>query len=51
MDGAFGRGSQTAMDEVLSRFNAGPAATDPVERIIQLAALNWTTSPFRVDLY
>ena len=51
VDGAFGPGSQTAMDEVLSRFNAGPAATDPVERIIQLAALNWTTSPFRVDLY
>ncbi len=51
VDGAFGPGSQKVMDEVLARFDAGPAQTDPVERIIQLAALTWTTSPFRVDLY
>ncbi|MEP5087932.1 MAG: caspase family protein, partial [Paracoccaceae bacterium] len=51
VDGAFGSGSQNAMDEVLTRFDSGPAEKDPVERIIQLAALVWTTSPFRVDLY
>ena len=51
IDGSFGSGSQQAMDGVLSRFGAGPAETDPIERIIQLAALSWTTSPFRVDLY
>ncbi|MEP1423224.1 MAG: caspase family protein [Tateyamaria sp.] len=51
VDGAFGLGSQSAMDEVLSKYNGGSAATDPVERIIQLAALSWKTSPFRVDLY
>lgn len=51
IDGAFGSGSQKAMDGVLAKLNAGPAATNPVERIIQLAALSWTLSPFRVDLY
>lgn len=51
VDGAFGPGSQTAMDEVLTRHDAGPAETDPVERIIQLASVVWKTSPFRVDLY
>ncbi len=51
VDGAFGAGSQKAMDEVLARFDAGPAQSDPLERILQLAALSWTTSRFRVDLY
>ena len=51
VDGAFGPGSQAAMDAVLEQLGAGPAKTDPVERILQLATLSWTTSPFRVDLY
>ncbi|MEP0943746.1 MAG: hypothetical protein ABJH20_18725, partial [Rhizobiaceae bacterium] len=51
VDGAFGPSSQSAMDEVLLKYNAGSAATDPVERIIQLAAISWKISPFRVDLY
>lgn len=51
VDGAFGAGSQAAMDEVLSRYNAGTAETDPVERMVQLASLIWAQSPFRVDLY
>lgn len=51
VDGAFGPGSQEAMDAILARFDAGPAKSNPVERILQLAALSWTTSRFRVDLY
>ncbi len=51
VDGAFGTSSQQALDEVLSRYGAGPAASDPIERIIQIAALTWKVSPFRVDLY
>ncbi|MEO1640894.1 MAG: caspase family protein [Pseudomonadota bacterium] len=50
-DGAFGPASQTAMDQVLASYGAGPAETDPVARIVQLASVFWTTSPFRVDLY
>lgn len=50
-DGRFDARSEAALDAVLTRFGAGPARTDPVERIIQLAALVWSTSPFRVDLY
>lgn len=50
-DGAFGPASQEAMDQVLTSYGAGPSQTDPVERLIQLAAVFWTTSPFRVDLY
>ncbi len=51
VDGAFGPGSQSAMDEVLTRLGKGPAATDPKARILQLAQIYWETSPFRVDLY
>jgi TPR repeat protein len=51
IDGAFGASSQAAMDTVLASRGAGPAETDPLERILQLAGLYWATSPFRVDLY
>ena len=51
VDGAFGPSSQNALAAVLTRHGAGPAETDPVARIVQLAALAWSTSPFRVDLY
>jgi TPR repeat protein len=51
VDGAFGAGSQSALNEVLARRGAGPAEEDPVERIVQLARLHWQESPFRVDLY
>ena len=33
------------------RHNAGTAETDPMARILQLAALTWRTNPFRIDLY
>ena len=50
-DGAFGPSSEAALADVLARHDAGPAESDPVGRIVQLAALVWTSSPFRVDLY
>ncbi|OYX42602.1 MAG: hypothetical protein B7Z02_11450 [Rhodobacterales bacterium 32-67-9] len=50
-DGAFGASSQAAMEAVLATHGAGPARTDPLDRIVQLAMLRWSTSPFRVDLY
>ncbi len=51
VDGAFGPGSQSAMNEVLTRLGKGPAETDPKARILQLAQAYWETTPFRVDLY
>ncbi|MEL6572982.1 MAG: caspase family protein [Pseudomonadota bacterium] len=51
VDGAFGPGSRQAMDDVLARLGAGPAETDPLDRILQLAQLTWEQSSFRVDLY
>ena len=50
-DGAFGPASLAATEQVLASYGAGPAVSDPVDRIVQLAAVFWTTSPFRVDLY
>lgn len=51
VDGAFGPTSQSELQAVLDRYQAGTAETDPVARILQLAALSWRTNPFRVDLY
>ena len=44
-------GGHLGADEVLSLHNAGSAADDPVERIVQLAAHLLAISPIRVDLY
>lgn len=51
IDGQFGAGSQAILDEILASQGVEAAAADPVERVIQLAALVWKSSPFRVDLY
>jgi len=51
VDGAFGPASQAALQELLDRYDAGAAESDPVARIRQLAKLSWSTNPFRVDLY
>ncbi len=51
VDGAFGPGSEAAMQAVLDRLGAGVAKQDPIDRIMQLAALSWQSNPFRVDLY
>ena len=51
VDGAFGPASQAELQKLLDRHNAGTAETDPMARILQLAALTWRTNPFRIDLY
>lgn len=51
VDGAFGPASQTELQSVLDRFDAGTAESDPQARLLQLAALSWRLNPFRVDLY
>ena len=51
VDGAFGPGSNAALNDVLGRLGMGPAEADPKARILQLAKAYWETSPFRVDLY
>jgi TPR repeat protein len=51
VDGAFGPASQSELQSILDTFDAGTAETDPIARILQLAAISWRTNPFRVDLY
>ena len=50
VDGAFGPASQSVLNELLAEHGAGPAKTDPLERLLQIAALHWKLSPFRTDL-
>ena len=50
VDGAFGAGSQAALEEVATKFGL-EAPDGRVERLVFLASLYWTTTPFRVDLY
>ncbi len=50
VDGAFGAGSQAALDQVAVQFGV-TAPSGRVERLVFLAGLYWTTTPFRVDLY
>ncbi|MCF6304236.1 MAG: caspase family protein [Rhodobacteraceae bacterium] len=50
IDGAFGAGSQTALDQIAVQFGT-TAPSGRVDRLVFLAGLYWTTTPFRVDLY
>ncbi|MBL4807621.1 MAG: caspase family protein [Rhodobacteraceae bacterium] len=50
VDGAFGAGSQAALDRVAVQFGV-TAPTGRIDRLVFLAGLYWTTTPFRVDLY
>jgi hypothetical protein len=50
-DGAFGEGSKTAYQAIASQHGAPSVETDPVERLIAIARIHWSTTPFRVDLY
>ncbi|MBL9072880.1 caspase family protein [Tabrizicola sp.] len=50
-DGAFGEGSKTAYQAIASQYGAPSVETDPVERLIAIARIHWSTTPFRVDLY
>ena len=51
VDGAFGASSQSALEEILAAHGGGTAATDPRERLLQLARISWSTNPYRVDLF
>jgi len=50
IDGAFGPGSQAALNQVAAQFGSA-APSGRVERLVYLAGLYWTTTQFRVDLY
>ena len=50
VDGAFGPASQEALNALLAQHGEGPAPTDPLDRLLTLAALHWKLSPFRTDL-
>lgn len=50
-DGAFGDGSKTAYQSIAGQHGDTSLETDPVERLIDIARIHWTTTPFRVDLY
>ncbi|MBN8630485.1 MAG: caspase family protein [Rhodobacterales bacterium] len=50
-DGAFGEGSKTAYQTIAGQRGDTSLESDPVERLIDIARIHWTTTPFRVDLY
>lgn len=50
-DGAFGAGSKTAYQTIANQHGDTSLETDPTERLIDIARIHWTTTPFRVDLY
>jgi TPR repeat protein len=50
-DGAFGDGSKAAYQSIAEKYGDTSLETDPVERLVDLARIHWTTTPFRVDLY
>ncbi|HEY6919320.1 MAG TPA: tetratricopeptide repeat protein, partial [Tabrizicola sp.] len=50
-DGAFGDGSKAAYKTVADQHGDTSLETDPTERLIDIARIHWTTTPFRVDLY
>lgn len=49
-DGAFGPGSQAALDRVAARFGT-TIPSGSTQRLKALAAIYWQTSRFRADLY
>lgn len=50
-DGDFGEGSKSAYQAIASQHGDDSLETDPTERLIDIARIQWSTSPFRVDLY
>jgi TPR repeat protein len=50
-DGAFGAGSEAAYRAAAEQQGDTTLETDPVERLVDIARLHWSTTPFRVDLY
>jgi TPR repeat protein len=50
-DGAFGEASQAAYQALADQHSDSSVETNPVERLIDIARIHWSTTPFRVDLY
>lgn len=50
-DGAFGAGSEAAYKTVADAHGDTSLETDPVERLVDIARIHWSATPFRVDLY
>ena len=50
-DGAFGPGSKAAYQAAAAQHGDSTVETDPVERLVDIARIHWSTTPFRVDLY
>lgn len=50
-DGAFGDGSKTAYQALAEKHGDSSVESDPMERLIDIARIHWSTTPFRVDLY
>jgi hypothetical protein len=50
-DGAFGEGSKAAYRAVATQHGTSPIESDPIERLIDIARIHWSTTPFRVDLF
>lgn len=50
-DGAFGEGSRSAYQTIAEQHGDTSLESDPVERLVDIARIHWTTTPFRVDLY
>lgn len=50
-DGAFGPGSKAAYQTAAAQHGDSTLETDPVERLVDIARIHWSTTPFRVDLY
>jgi len=50
-DGAFGDSSKAAYQTLADQHGDTSVETDPIERLIAIARIHWSTTPFRVDLY
>jgi TPR repeat protein len=50
-DGDFGDGSMAAYQAVATQHGDATLDSNPVERLIDIARIHWSTTPFRVDLY
>lgn len=50
-DGAFGDGSQAAYQALATQHGDTSLESDPIERLVDIARIHWSTTPFRVDLY
>lgn len=50
-DGAFGEGSKSAYQSIAAEHGDTSVEADPIERLIDIARIHWSTTPFRVDLY